>query len=69
MSDLTFEQNMEKLEKLVKQLETGDNSLDDSVKLYQEGIALAKNCHEELQKAEKAIISLKNENGLVDFSE
>ncbi len=69
MSDITFEQKMEKLEKLVKQLEAGDNSLDDSVKLYQEGITLAKDCHEELQKAEKAIISLKSENGLVDFSE
>ncbi len=69
MSELTFEQKMEKLEKLIKQLETGDNSLDESVKLYQEGIALAKECHEELQKAEKTIINLKTENGLEEFKE
>jgi len=69
MSDMTFEQKMEKLEQLVKQLESGNNSLDESVKLYQEGIALAKECHEELQKAEKTIISLKTENGLEEFKE
>ncbi|HPJ23701.1 MAG TPA: exodeoxyribonuclease VII small subunit [Bacillota bacterium] len=69
MSELTFEQKMEKLEALIKKLESGDNSLDDSVKLYQEGISLAKECHEELQKAEKTIINLKTENGLEDFNE
>lgn len=69
MSDLTFEQKMEQLEKLVKQLESGDNSLDVSVKLYQEGIVLAKECHEELQKAEKMIVQLKTESGLTDFNE
>ena len=69
MSELTFEQKMEKLEQLIKQLESGNNSLDDSVKLYQEGIALAKECHEELQIAEKTIIQLKTENGLEDFKE
>ncbi len=69
MNELTFEEKMDKLEKLIKQLENGDNSLDKSVKLYQEGISLAKECHQELQKAEKAIISLKTENGLEEFKE
>ena len=69
MSDLTFEQKMEQLEKLVKQLESGDNSLDNSVKLYQAGIVLAQECHEELQKAEKMIVQLKTESGLTDFKE
>ncbi|MDC7242975.1 MAG: exodeoxyribonuclease VII small subunit [Sphaerochaetaceae bacterium] len=69
MSELSFEEKMNKLEKLVKELETGDNSLDKSVKLYQEGIALAKECHQELQNAEKTIVSLKTESGLEDFKE
>ncbi len=69
MSELTFEQKMEKLEQLVKQLESGNNTLDESVKLYQEGIKLAKECHEELQKAEKTIISLRTDNGLEQFEE
>ncbi|MCK4552510.1 MAG: exodeoxyribonuclease VII small subunit [Tenericutes bacterium] len=69
MSELTFEAKMEKLEELVKKLESGDNSLDTSVKLYQEGIKLAKECHQELTLAEKTIINLKTENGLEEFTE
>ncbi len=69
MKDLTFEEKMEQLEKLVKQLENGENSLDESVKLYQEGIQLAKECHEELQNAEKTIIKMKTENGLEELGE
>ncbi|MBN2540800.1 MAG: exodeoxyribonuclease VII small subunit [Bacilli bacterium] len=68
MSELTFEQKMEKLEQLIKQLESGDNSLDASVKLYQEGIALAKECHLELEQAEKTILELRTEDGLEDFN-
>lgn len=67
MSQLSFEEKMDQLEKLVKELERGDLSLDKSVKLYQEGISLAKACHEELSNAEKAIVSLKEESGLKDF--
>lgn len=67
MSDMTFEQKMEQLEKLIKQLESGDNSLDDSVKLYQEGIVLAKECHQELETAEKTILELRTEDGLETF--
>ena len=69
MNKLTFEEKIIKLEKLVKQLETGENSLDESVKLYKEGINLAKECHEELQQAEKSVVNLKTENGLEEFSE
>lgn len=69
MSDLTFEEKMAKLEELVKKLESGDNSLDQSVKLYQEGITLAKACHKELKTAEKTIVSLKTESGLEAFEE
>ena len=69
MSELTFEEKHERLEQLVKKLENGDNSLDESVKLYQEGIRLAKECHEELQNAEKTIIKMKTENGLEDLGE
>ncbi len=69
MKTLSFEEKMAKLEALVKQLESQDNSLDESVKLYQEGIALAKECHQALQEAEKTIVSLKTEAGLEPFDE
>ena len=68
MNKLSFEENLEKLEALVKKLESGENSLDEAVKLYQEGIALAKICHEELKNAEEAIVKLMDSEELVDFN-
>jgi len=68
MSKLSFEENLEKLEALVKKLESGENSLDEAVKLYQEGIALAKICHEELKNAEEVIVKLMDSEDLVDFN-
>lgn len=68
MEKLSFEENLNKLEELVKRLESGDNSLDEAVKLYQEGIALAKVCHEELKQAEEVIVKLMDSNELVDFN-
>ncbi len=68
MNKLSFEENLEKLETLVKKLESGENSLDEAVKLYQEGIALAKICHEELKNAEEVIVKLMDSEDLVDFN-
>lgn len=69
MSKPSFEEKLEALEKLVKTLETGDQSLDASVKLYHEGIQLAKECHHELKEAEKTIVSLMTDNGLEDLDQ
>ncbi len=68
MSKLSFEENLEKLETLVKKLESGENSLDEAVKLYQEGIELAKLCHEELKNAEETIVKMMDKEELVDFN-
>ncbi|MDY0138777.1 MAG: exodeoxyribonuclease VII small subunit [Candidatus Izemoplasmatales bacterium] len=67
MSKLSFEENLDKLEVLVKKLESGENSLDEAVNLYKEGIALAKLCHEELKNAEEVIVKLMDSEELVDF--
>ena len=42
----TFENNMEQLELIIKELEQGNVSLEDMVKKYGEGMMLAKNCIE-----------------------
>ena len=54
----TFENNMEKLEKVVTELENENLSLDESVKKFEEGIELSKKCNEILQNAEKKITIL-----------
>lgn len=69
MNKLSFEEKLDLLEKLVNKLETGEQSLDESVKLYHEGIQMAKECHTELKEAEKTIVSLMTENGLEEFNQ
>lgn len=62
--NLTFEEATLKLEEIVRQLEKGNTSLDESLKLYEEGVALVRFCNNELENAEKKIKMLVyNENG------
>ena len=49
----SFEENMEKLEKIVADLEKGDLDLDESVKKFEQGINISKKCDEILKNAEK----------------
>ena len=66
MEELTFEEAIENLEKIVTELETGNLSLDDSVKKFEHGMKLSKHCNEILGKAEKEItILLEKEDGKV----
>jgi len=69
----TFEHSLGKLEKIVDALEQGDVPLEESLKLYEEGIQLSKECMETLGKAEVRIKQLtKDLNGklhLTDFEE
>jgi len=66
---LTFEEALKKLESLVKEMESGNLNLDDSVEKYQEGMKLAKYCSEELKHAEGVIVKLMKQGELVDFDE
>ena len=54
----SFEENMELLEKIVAELESGKLNLDDSVKRFEEGIKISKECNEMLENAEKKITIL-----------
>ena len=60
----TFEASLEQLEKIVRKLEDGDLPLEDSLKLFETGIRLSRECQERLTQAERRIeILLKDENG------
>lgn len=63
MKQLNFEESMESLEKIVQELEKGDLNLDDSVKKFEEGMKISKECNKFLEQAEKRITVLINENG------
>jgi len=50
-----FEDDLKKLESVVEKLERGDLTLDQSVKLFEDGMKLSNACKEELDKAEGRI--------------
>jgi exodeoxyribonuclease VII small subunit len=51
-SSPTFEEALRRLEQIVQKLEQGEISLDESLKMYEEGIALSKGCMKRLMEAE-----------------
>ena len=55
MAALKFEDALARLETIVAELEKGDLPLDDSLKIFEEGIKLSKNCLKMLDDAEKKI--------------
>ena len=55
MTDLKFEDCLVRLEQIVSQLEAGNLSLEDSLKVFEEGIGLARHCAKYLADAEHRI--------------
>ena len=56
--ELTYEEAMTRLEKIVSMLENDTLSLDDALKLFEEGTGLARFCNKTLDEAELKITSL-----------
>ena len=54
----SFEDNITRLEEIVSQLERGDAKLADSLKLFEEGVALTARCNALLEKAEQQVSML-----------
>ena len=51
-NNATFEQNMARLEQIVRAMERGDVALEESLKLFQEGTELVRNCNKLLDDAQ-----------------
>ena len=56
----SFEQAMDRLEQIIRQLERGECGLDESLKLFEEGAKLAGVCNDMLDKAEQKVSLLLN---------
>ena len=66
MAKERFEDALNKLEKIVSQLEEGDISLEESLKLFEEGIRLSRICNQKLDEVEKRVeILIKGEDGTI----
>jgi len=63
--DNNFEINLKKLEMIVDKLESGDIGLEESVKLYEEGMKIKKICDKKLKDIEMQIKKIKIEDNKV----
>lgn len=60
MKEIKFEEAIQKLEEIAKELESGTLGLDESVEKFEEGMKLSKTCTKMLNEAEKRINILIN---------
>lgn len=61
--EFNFEEALQELERLVSSMEEGELSLEDSMKAFEKGIKLTRECQTALQKAEQKVQILLNESG------
>lgn len=59
--EMTYEKAIERLEEIVSLLEKNETPLDDSIKLFEEGIGLTAFCSEKLKNAQQKITELSKE--------
>ena len=63
-----FEESLQELEGIVKELESGNVNLDDAINKYTEAMKLAKECSDKIKNAEDIVSKIVKENGeLEDF--
>lgn len=66
LDELTFEQALQRLEEIVRKMERGDVELEQSLALFEEGIALSRQCAGRLGEAEERIaVLMKQADGTV----
>lgn len=63
--ELTLEQTFERLEDTIGKLQQEDISLEESFRLYKEGMRLIQSCNDRIDSVEKEVLKL-NENGELD---
>ncbi len=66
---IDFEKSLEKLEDLVTQMEEGELSLEESLKAFEKGIKLTRDCQQTLNEAEQKVQILLEENDKTSISD
>lgn len=67
--NLSFEAALERLEGIVRKLETGELPLDDSLQAFEEGVKLSTYCHRRLDEVEKKVQLLLADGSRVPFEQ
>lgn len=58
---MKIEERFEELDKIVKKLEQGESTLEESFELYKEGMDMIKECNKEIDKVEKQLVILQSD--------
>ncbi len=61
--EFAFEQSLAELEQLVQHMESGDLSLEQSLKAFEQGVKLTRECQQALSQAEQKVQLLQEKNG------
>ena len=56
---MTFEESLDRAEEILERLQAGNEPLDTTLKLYEEGIALVRSCNQQLEAAEQKVRMLR----------
>jgi len=67
VEELNYEQSLEELSNIVAELESGEHPLDESVKLFERGQALAARCAQLLKEAELKVKEISEDGELTDI--
>ena len=66
---INFEESLAELESIVDSLEAGELSLEESLKSFEKGITLTRNCQTALTEAEQKVKVLTEKNGVVSIED
>jgi len=70
INEVKFDEALGQLEKIIRQLETGNMPLEQSIELYKKGMTLSSECHKKLEKIEAEIVKLVDTAGNIsEFNE
>ena len=67
MLNKTFEENMARLKEIVRMIQSGELSMDDSIEVFKEGIELAKHLEGKLTTIEAKAVQIFENNEIKDF--
>lgn len=59
---ISFEEALSELETIVRDLEAGDSTLEESLSRYEQGVSLLKRCYAQLRQAEQRVLLLSGED-------
>ena len=66
VKEMTFEEKIKELEKVVNELESGEIDLDSSIEKYTSAMKLVKECDEKLKNVEEQVNKIVSENGTLE---